>query len=95
LTYSIGYNVSDEALISMNLTTETIVAHYTEAYQRLYKREPRDLRMIDSDWVIVNGARMSAKQLEYLTEQLRIEYDQGLSERKNVVQRLVKWFKGY
>ncbi len=79
----------------MNSTTEKIVAHYSEAYQRLYKREPRDLRMIDGDWVIVNGARMRANELAYLTEQLQIEYNQGLDERKNVVQRLVKWFKGY
>lgn len=77
-----------------NPPAEKIVAHYTEAYQRLYKREPRDLRMIDSEWVIVNGAQMRLHELEYLTQQLQLEYRAGLEKRKNVVQRLVKWFKG-
>ena len=79
----------------MSPVTERIVSHYAEAYQKLYKREPRDLRMVDNDWVIVNGARMRIRELQYLTEQLQQEYNQGLEDRKSVVQRLVKWFKGY
>jgi glutamine cyclotransferase len=79
----------------MNTSTEKIIAHYSEAYQRLYKRQPRDLRMIDHEWIIVNGARIRVNELEYLTKQLQIEYKQGRDERKNMVQKLVKWFKGY
>lgn len=75
-------------------TTEKIVAHYAEAYQKLYNRAPKDLRMIDGDWVIVNGARMRVRELEYLTEQLHKEYNQGKEDKKNVVLRLLKWFKG-
>jgi len=72
---------------------ENIVSSYREAYQKLYNRIPKDLVM-EGDWVIVNGARMKLADLQYLTEQLRVEYDKGIGEKKNVVNRLLKWFKG-
>jgi hypothetical protein len=78
----------------MHLTSEKVMLHYAEAYQKLYKRTPKDLRVLDNDWVIVNGARMRVSELEYLTRQLQQEYHQGLSERRSMVTRLVKWFKG-
>jgi hypothetical protein len=67
--------------------------HYAQAYQRLYKRLPRDLRALDNNWVVVNGARMRVAELEYLTRQLQQEYDQSLAQRRSVVNRLLKWFK--
>jgi predicted patatin/cPLA2 family phospholipase len=78
----------------MSPATQQIVEHYTDAYQKLYNREPRDIRMVDSEWIIVNGARMRVNELESLTHQLRAEYQQGREEKRSVVQRLVKWFKG-
>lgn len=66
---------------------------YSQAYQRLYKRTPKDLRMIDHEWVIVNGARMRVMELEYLTLQLQREYNQGIERKRTVVQRLLNWFK--
>jgi hypothetical protein len=78
----------------MHLTSEKVMLHYSEAYQKLYKRIPKDLRALDNDWVIVNGARMRVAELEYLTRQLQQEYRQGLTERRSVVTRLVRWFKG-
>ncbi|HRF94778.1 MAG TPA: hypothetical protein PLZ51_06285 [Aggregatilineales bacterium] len=77
----------------MVTSPEKIVSSYTEAYQRLYNRIPKDLQW-DDDWVLVNGARMKLADLQYLTEQLREEYDKGIGEKKNVVNRLLKWFKG-
>jgi hypothetical protein len=76
------------------MNSEKVMLHYAEAYQKLYKRTPRDLRAVDNDWVIVNGARMRVTELEYLTRQLQQEYRQGLSEKRSVVARLVQWFKG-
>ena len=76
----------------MDVTAEHAMHHYAEAYQRLYNRKPRDLRAIDSHWVIVNGARMRANELEYLTRQLQLEYDQSQAAKRNVVKRLLKWF---
>ena len=78
----------------MAVSSEQAMISYAEAYERLYKRIPRDLRAIDGNWVVVNGARMSVTELEYLTQQLQLEYRQGIADRRGVVSRLIKWFKG-
>jgi hypothetical protein len=77
----------------MQVSAQTAMMQYAQAYQRLYHRTPIDLRALDSDWVIVNGARMRADELEYLTRQLQHDYDQGIVRRKSVLNRLVAWFK--
>jgi hypothetical protein len=74
-------------------SSEKAMLHYTEAYQQLYKRLPKDLRALDQEWVIVNGARMRVVELEYLTHQLQQEYKQGIIEKRGVVNRLMGWFK--
>lgn len=77
-----------------SIQTTTIAMHqYAEAYEKLYNRRPRDLRAVDENWVIVNGARMQVTELEILTEQLRIEHNQSLNNRRSLVGRLIKWFK--
>jgi len=76
------------------LGSEKVMSHYAEAYQKLYNRIPKDLRVIDHEWVIVNGARMRVNELEYLTRQLQQEYNQGLAEKRSVINRLVRWLKG-
>lgn len=78
----------------MSIRPEKVVTHYIEAYQKLYKRSPRQVKLIDKDWVIVNGARMRISELEYLTVQLQKEYQQSVADKRNVVMRLVRWFKG-
>ena len=77
----------------MNGTSERAMILYAEAYQKLYKRMPKDLRALDNNWVVVNGARMRVAELEYLTKQLQMEYSQSAAERRNLVNRLLKWFK--
>lgn len=78
----------------MSIHPNKVIAHYTEAYQKLYNRYPRELQIVDNEWVIVNGARMRLVELEYLTKQLLIEYNQSREERRNVLKRLINWFKG-
>lgn len=73
---------------------EQVMHRYAKAYENLYNRRPRDLRAVDDKWVIVNGARMRVGELEHLTRQLQTEYNQTVSEKKNVLGRLIKWFKG-
>jgi hypothetical protein len=73
---------------------EILMRNYAEAYEKLYNRRPRDLRAVDGDWVVVNGARMRLNELEHLTKQLQLEYKQSLDNRRSVVSRLIKWFKG-
>lgn len=75
------------------MNTEKAMLHYSEAYQRLYKRLPKDLRALDHEWVVVNGARMRVAELEYLTLQLQQEYKQGLAEKRGLVNRLLGFLK--
>ncbi len=77
----------------MDISSEKALLRYSEAYQLLYNRKPKDLRTLENGWVIVNGARMRVMELEYLTAQLQTEYRQGLEQRRNVVQRLLRFFK--
>lgn len=72
---------------------DQIMNLYVEAYQKLYNRKPKDLRPLENGWVIVNGARMRLSELQFLTAQLQHEYNQGIAERRSVVNRLLSWFK--
>lgn len=74
--------------------TDKIMANYTRAYQKLYKRTPKDLRVLDENWVIVNGARMRIMELEQLTYQLQREYDEAMGHQRRIVSKLIKWFRG-
>jgi len=71
----------------------SIVESYVLAYQKLYKRHPKELRLLDEDWVIVNGARMRLSELAYLTTHLQKEYSQGLMDKRGALRRLINWLK--
>lgn len=75
------------------LSAKAVLDRYTNAYRQLYNRSPRDLKVIDHEWVVVNGARMRVAELDYLTQQLQLEYSQGLAEKRSVINRLVRWLK--
>lgn len=77
----------------MQMTSEQALSFYANAYQKLYKRIPRELRAVDHEWVIVNGARMRVDELEYITQQLEVEYNQTMAQKKNLVKRLLNFFK--
>lgn len=62
-----------------------------KAYRQLYDRVPSDLRIIDQEWVLVNGARVHISDLEHLTELLNQEYQK--SKKATLVKRLVRWLK--
>ncbi|MBE2270288.1 MAG: hypothetical protein IAE80_18770 [Anaerolinea sp.] len=75
------------------MSADQAMYHYADAYKKLYKRMPKDLRAVDSNWVIVNGARIQVEELEHLTARLLHEYDQSIAQKKNLVSRLINWFK--
>jgi hypothetical protein len=77
----------------MQLTSEQAIHIYTDAYNKLYKRQPKDIRVLDRDWVVVNGARMRVTELEFMTHQLEQEYRKATEGKKNVVLRLISWLK--
>jgi hypothetical protein len=72
---------------------DQVLVHYAEAYIKLYNRRPKELRPLENGWVLVNGARMRLNELEYLTIQLQRELNQGIEQRRSVVNRLLSWFK--
>ena len=71
--------------------SQQVLSHYASAYQQLYKKTPSDLRLIENNWVIVNGARMRLNELEYLTLQLQKENKQQTVQQHGVMQRIVGW----
>lgn len=76
-------------------TPERVMYDYVQAYEKLYNRHPRDLRVLDNDWLVVNGARMRVSELEMLTNQLQTEYKQTTNQQqRRIVSRLIKWLKG-
>jgi hypothetical protein len=76
----------------MDFRVQKAMARYLDVYRLLYQREPRELRDIGNNWVLVNGARMSINELENLATQLKREYQQVLSNKRTIVQRLLNWF---
>lgn len=77
----------------MELSPDKVMLNYAQAYQKLYNRMPKDLRLLDQEWVIVNGARMRVSELEYLTRQLLQEYNQTLGQKRTIISRLIQWLK--
>jgi len=75
------------------MRVEKAMARYLHVYESLYKRTPRQLRDLGNNWVLVNGARMRVEELETLAEQLNREYQQVLANKRNVVKRLLAFFK--
>ncbi len=78
---------------TMQITSEQALHSYANAYVKLYNRHPRDMRALDPEWVLVNGAQMHAHELMYLTAQLVLEYKQGQARKRNLVNRLIGWLK--
>jgi hypothetical protein len=74
-------------------SSDQILRNYAQAYHKLYKRYPRELHRIDNDWVLVNGARISAADLNLMTQKLLDEYAQSSSARRSIAARLIAWFK--
>ena len=77
----------------MQITAEQAMHGYASAYQKLYKRLPRDLRALDGTWIVVNGARIQAAELQFLTVRLEQEYAQAQEQKRSLVNRMIRWFK--
>ncbi len=74
------------------MDVEKAMARYLDIYQALYRRTPSELRDLGSNWVLVNGARMTVEELDQLTEQLQKELQQEQNRRRSIVKRLLNWF---
>jgi hypothetical protein len=76
----------------MQITVEQALQGYAAVYHKLYQRVPRDLRVVNAEWVIVNGARMHVNDLVGLTTQLYAEYTRTQDKKKSLVGRLIGFF---
>ncbi|NDJ77652.1 MAG: hypothetical protein GYB65_15480 [Chloroflexi bacterium] len=74
------------------MRVEKAMARYLEVYLALYQREPKELRDLGDEWVLVNGARMRVDELENLAAELSREYQQVLSNKRSIVKKLMNWF---
>lgn len=74
------------------INTERILSSYAEIYKALYRRAPSELRDLGEGWVLVNGARMTVRELELLTHQLQLEMDSDRARKRSLVSRLLGWF---
>jgi hypothetical protein len=74
------------------MRVEKAMARYLEVYLALYERQPKELRDLGDNWVLVNGARMSVDELENLAGELQREYQQMLSNKRSIVKKLLNWF---
>ncbi len=74
------------------MNVERAMANYVEVYQALYRKTPSELRDLGDEWVLVNGARMTVRELEQLTGQLQRELQQERARKRGLVKRLLGWF---
>ncbi len=74
------------------MDVQKLLNDYSQAYLDLYRKKPSELRDLGEGWVLVNGARMTATELEELTNQLRKEIDKARAAKRSIVKRLLKWF---
>ncbi len=77
----------------MQINSEQALVGYADVYVKLYNRLPNELRTLDENWVVVNGARIHATELATLTESLEEEYAVVLEHKRNIILRLIAWFK--
>jgi hypothetical protein len=80
------------ASATLQITVEQALQGYAAVYHKLYQRVPRDLRVLNAEWVIVNGARMHVNDLIHLTTQLYAEYKRTEDKKKSLVGRLIGFF---
>lgn len=76
----------------MQITSEQAIRFYADAYQKLYKRMPKELRALDANRVIVNGACINAAELQILAQQLEQEHA-ALQKNQGVFSRLARRFR--
>lgn len=74
------------------MEVQQLLTDYTQTYQKLYQRYPREAVDLGNGWVLINGARMTAAELTQLTAQLHKEFEKVRANRRTVVNRLLKWF---
>ena len=69
------------------------IEKYIDLYKKLYNREPKGLRQVNGDFVVVNEMQIRMKDLELLTRQLEKEYKSQQEKKRSNILRLVNWLR--
>ncbi len=77
----------------MQISAEQAVLSYADAYHKLYKRMPKDLHALDTEWIVINGARLQACELQLVTMRLQQEYARAQEQKRTLVNRMIHWLK--
>lgn len=75
------------------VSTDTAMMRFSSAYQKLFKRMPQDIYAVDSNWVIVNGARFQVVELEFLSAHMELQYKLVQEQKRGLINRLIRWLK--
>lgn len=77
----------------MQISTETAIMRFTDAYTKLFKRNPQDLYALDNNWIVVNGARFQVIELEFLSAHMELQYKLVQEQKRGLIHRLIRWLK--
>ena len=77
----------------MQISTETAIMRFSDAYLKLFRRMPQDLHALDSNWIVVNGARFQVVELEFLSAHMELQYKLVQQQRRGLVHRLIRWLR--
>lgn len=72
---------------------QRVASRYLDLYRKVYNREPKDLRVLDNNFVVVNHVQLRLTDLETLCEQLEEEYRSLKRQKRNTITRLMQWLR--
>jgi len=78
----------------MQTNLKLIARKYGDVYRKLYKREPGEIRLLDSDFILVNNVQIRVTELEQMTARLEEEYRTKHQKNKGNILRLINWLRG-
>jgi len=80
----------------MRSDAQKTINRYIYLYKSLYDREPKDVRFLNADFLIVNNTQIRLDDLEQLNQQLEREYEvkrQKERATRSAIHRLINFFR--
>lgn len=80
----------------MRSDIQKTITRYIQLYEALYDRQPKDVRVIDGEFILINNTQIRLADLKQLTQQLQHEYDakrRQQRQQRSTIQRLINFFR--
>lgn len=77
----------------MSTPSHPTVTKYVDLYRKLYQRDPKDVRILNSEFVMVNDTQIRISDLDLLIEQLEQEYRAEQKKKRSTIMKLIGWFR--